>query len=267
MAAEFSLSRRDVNVLELIKDPESDPSLTVLVDTTLPKDPHIRDHATYDKIAKEERDIILSIQKLEGQHTSQIPTPESEPCITQGYRDVVARFGALVDRHPSYASARNNRAQALRRLCGDSVLVRGAPQLPQALLRDLDDAERLEMVQMLLSDLDRVILLLTPAGRSPKMSPQASRTLSQAHTQRGAIYLMTSKIMVLGSVSLPPGRHEAKWTKLDFEENASKDFAMGGRYGNEIAKNLAVSTNPTAKLCGEMVREAMRKEYGPDYAR
>lgn len=267
MAAEFSLSRRDVNVLELIKDPESDPSLTVLVDTTLPKDPHIRDHATYDKIAKEERDIILSIQKLEGQHTSQIPTPESEPCITQGYRDVVARFGALVDRHPSYASARNNRAQALRRLCGDSVLVRGAPQLPQALLRDLDDPERLEMVQMLLSDLDRAILLLTPAGRSPKMSPQASRTLSQAHTQRGAIYLMTSKIMVLGSVSLPPGRHEAKWTKLDFEENASKDFAMGGRYGNEIAKNLAVSTNPTAKLCGEMVREAMRKEYGPDYAR
>jgi hypothetical protein len=36
---------------------------------------------------------------------------------------------------------------------------------------------------------------------------------------------------------------------------------MGGRYGNEIAKALAVSTNPTAKLCGEMVREAMRKEY------
>jgi hypothetical protein len=36
---------------------------------------------------------------------------------------------------------------------------------------------------------------------------------------------------------------------------------MGGRYGNEIAKALAVSANPTAKLCGEMVREAMRKEY------
>lgn len=37
---------------------------------------------------------------------------------------------------------------------------------------------------------------------------------------------------------------------------------MGGRYGNEIAKALAVRANPTAKLCGEMVREAMRKEYG-----
>jgi hypothetical protein len=266
MAAKFSLSRRDVNVLEMIKDPESDPSLTVFVDTTLPKDPHIRDHATYDKVAEEERDIIQSIQKLESPQTSQNPTPESEQSITEGYRNSVARLGRLVDRHPSYASARNNRAQALRRLCGDSVLVQGAPQLPQALLRNLDDAERLEMAQMLLSDLDRAILLLTPAGRFPTLSPQASRTLSQAHTQRAAIYLKTSKLMVLGSVSLPPGRHEVEWTKLDFEENASKDFAMGGRYGNEIAKNLAVSTNPTAKLCGEMVREAMRKEYGPDYA-
>ena len=44
------------------------------------------------------------------------------------------------------------------------------------------------------------------------------------------------------------------------------DFAMGGRYGNEIAKGLAVSTNPTAKLCGQMVREAMKKEYGPGFA-
>ena len=49
---------------------------------------------------------------------------------------------------------------------------------------------------------------------------------------------------------------------VEFEEHASRDFVMGGRYGNEIARALAVSANPTAKLCGEMVREAMRKEYG-----
>jgi len=54
---------------------------------------------------------------------------------------------------------------------------------------------------------------------------------------------------------------EAQWTAVDFEENASRDFMMGGKFGNEIAKALAVSTNPTAKLCGDMVREAMRKEY------
>ena len=54
---------------------------------------------------------------------------------------------------------------------------------------------------------------------------------------------------------------EAQWKTIEFEEHASRDFMMGGRYGNEIAKALAVSANPTAKLCGEMVREAMRKEY------
>ena len=36
---------------------------------------------------------------------------------------------------------------------------------------------------------------------------------------------------------------------------------MAGRYGDEMGKGLAVSTNPTAKLCGEMVKEAMRKEF------
>ena len=54
---------------------------------------------------------------------------------------------------------------------------------------------------------------------------------------------------------------EAHWKAIEFEEHASRDFMLGGRYGNEIAKALAVSANPTAKLCGEMVREAMRKEY------
>lgn len=60
-------------------------------------------------------------------------------------------------------------------------------------------------------------------------------------------------------------RKETTWQKLDFEEAASRDFALGGRYGNDIAKGLAVSTNPTAKLCGQMVREAMKKEYGPAF--
>ena len=59
--------------------------------------------------------------------------------------------------------------------------------------------------------------------------------------------------------------NEAGWTKTDFEDAASREFALGGRYGNEIAKGLAVSTNPTAKLCGQMVREAMKNEYGPSF--
>lgn len=37
---------------------------------------------------------------------------------------------------------------------------------------------------------------------------------------------------------------------------------LGGRYGNEVAKALAVSSNPTAKLCGDIMRTALREEYG-----
>lgn len=68
-----------------------------------------------------------------------------------------------------------------------------------------------------------------------------------------------------GELEVDWNRREASWKKLDFEEAASSDFAVGGRFGNEVAKGLAVSTNPTAKLCGQMVQEAMKKEYGPAF--
>ncbi|KAJ4306902.1 hypothetical protein N0V88_000274 [Collariella sp. IMI 366227] len=255
-----NLSRRDINVLEKIKDPESDPSLMVQVDASLPKDPHVSDPEEYQKISQQERDIIMSIQKLEMQQR----TPGTD--IAAEYCNCVSRLGQLIQDHPEYASARNNRAQALRRLYGDSMLVADAPPNPQALLQQIDDAGRLEATGMVLGDLDRAITLLTPKVAYSRLSPQHARTLSNAHTQRAAIYLMTSKLLGPKSVSVDAERPEAKWAKLDFEERASRDFAMGGRYGNEIAKGLAVSTNPTAKLCGQMVREAMKKEYGPGLA-
>ena len=54
------------------------------------------------------------------------------------------------------------------------------------------------------------------------------------------------------------------WTVVEFAEAASRDFWMGGRYGNEVARGLAVHANPTAKLCGQMVKEAMRREFEPE---
>lgn len=264
--AYLELSRRDINVLEKIKDPESDPSLAIQVDPTLPKDPYISDPEEYQKISQQERDIIMSIQTLELQQAKQRSSGAENIDFVGGYRKCVARLGDVVENHPRYASARNNRAQALRRLYGESMLVADAPRNPQALLQQVDDAERIEAAKTVLGDLDRAISLLTPTVMYSRLSPQVARTLSNAHTQRAAIYLMTSKLLVSKSVSMDAERPEAQWTKLEFEERASRDFAMGGRYGNEIAKGLAVSTNPTAKLCGQMVREAMKKEYGPDYA-
>ncbi|KAI1460802.1 hypothetical protein F4805DRAFT_454247 [Annulohypoxylon moriforme] len=263
MAAASSLSRHDFNVLEKIKDPESNPLTAVIVDSTLPKDPNITDTSVYDRVSKKERDIVLAMQQLEMQLAGLRPASTTEPI--EEYRQCVSRLGELISEYPDYASARNNRAQALRRLYGDTMLLTGVHN-PNRLLRDLDGAETSQVATLALSDLDKAITLLTPKSLFASISPQAGKTLSMAHTQRAAIYHMTAKSFQPGHVPSVPERKEAEWTKIEFEEAASRDFALGGRYGNEIAKGLAVSTNPTAKLCGQMVREAMKKEYGPAYA-
>ncbi|KAK3951851.1 hypothetical protein QBC32DRAFT_154299 [Pseudoneurospora amorphoporcata] len=265
--AYVSLSTRDLNVLEKIQDPEYDPARMVQVDTSLPKDPNFKDQAVYEKVAQLEREIILSIQQLEIANAKSAAQGVTDVEGTiQGYHNCVFQLGGLIQEYPEYASVRNNRAQAIRRLVGDSMLISGSQQLPQALVRDIDDAGRLQMAETALSDLDRAISLLTPTTPQTKVSQNVARTLSNAHTQRAAIYHMTSKLMESNTLAVPQGRREGSWSKLDFEENASRDFAMGGRYGSEIAKALAVSTNPTAKLCGQMVREALKKEYGPAYS-
>ncbi|KAK3683478.1 hypothetical protein B0T22DRAFT_483333 [Podospora appendiculata] len=264
--AYISLSKRDINVLEKIRDPDSDPSSAVQIDPSLPKDPNILNQHVFETVSREERSIILSIQEIEVRSCGPGSRETAGVDMVAEYRKCVSQLGHLIQEHPKYASARNNRAQAIRRLCGDSMLVAGAQQPPQALLQDITDGERQEMASTALSDLDTAISLLTPTKLNTRLSPQTAKTLSMAHTQRAAIYHMTSKLIGSSPLSVGAGRREASWTKLEFEENASRDFAMGGRYGNEIAKALAVSTNPTAKLCGQMVREAMKKEYGPDYA-
>ncbi|KAG6360309.1 hypothetical protein INS49_011366 [Diaporthe citri] len=263
--ASVSLSTRDLNILEKIQDPEFDPSQVVQVDETLPKDPHITDVTEYERIATEERRLILTVQQAEIQLAG--PGPKTGLDFLKTYEECVAGLSELVSTNPSYASARNNRAQATRRLHGDGMLVSGLEPSDSPLVVDCDSDERRSAARRTLWDLDTCISLLTPSGSYPRLSRQAARTLSSAHTQRAAIYHQTSKMLAKGGVlNVDQERAEAGWEKIDFEEAASRDFALGGRYGNEVAKGLAVSTNPTAKLCGQMVREAMKKEYGPAFS-
>lgn len=237
----------------------------VQVDETLPKDPHIRDVTVYERIATEERRLILTVQQAEIQLAGPGLKTGLDPLKT--YEECVAGLSELVSINPSYASAKNNRAQATRRLHGDGMLVSGLEPSDNPLIVDSDSEARRSAARRTLSDLDTCISLLTPGGAYPRLSRQAAKTLSSAHTQRAAIYHQTSKMLAKGGVlNVDQERAEAGWEKIDFEEAASRDFALGGRYGNEVAKGLAVSTNPTAKLCGQMVREAMKKEYGPAFS-
>ncbi|KAI0402388.1 hypothetical protein F4802DRAFT_374989 [Xylaria palmicola] len=261
--AQGQLSRRDLNVLEKIKDPEADPTTAVMVDPSLPKDPNVTDTSVYERVSQKERDIVLVIQQLEMELAGLRPSTSADP--TNNYRQCVEDLGQLISENPRYASARNNRAQALRRLYGDTMILPSQPD-SKALIHNADGGEIAQAALTVLSDLDEAITLLTPKSLFAPISPVTGKTLSQAHTQRAAIYYVTSKLVRSGVTISLCGRKEEKWTKFDFESAASRDFALGGRYGNEIAKGLAVSTNPTAKLCGQIVREAMKKEYGPAFA-
>lgn len=262
-----TLTQHDLSILEKIKDPESGPSAPLLIDSTLPRDPNVTDQETYLNISQIERSIIAAIQAVELQIAGQKPQSSDEPPSSQ-YLDCVTRLDALIEDYPNYASARNNRAQALRRMYGDGLLVTNPspPSLPglnNALDPSPTETTLLSAATSILTDLSTAISLLTPSTPFAALSPQSAKTLSQAYTQRGALYYLTAKALAVNGAELrvAESRREKGWRTVHFEENASADFMVGGRYGNEIAKALAVAANPTAKLCGDMVREAMRKEY------
>jgi hypothetical protein len=258
-----SLTQHDISILEKIKDPESGSSAPLLIDSNLPRDPQITDPATYQTITQKELEIISSIQEIELQIAGLKPSVSLSPL--SDYLACIKSLDNLIDEYPKYASARNNRAQALRRIYGDGMLVKfsGASKEAQLLDPSASNSSLISASKIVLEDLTTAILLLTPVTPFAAFSAQAAKTLSQAYTQRGAIYHLTAKRLSSKGADLriDESMREANWKIVDFEENASRDFMMGGRYGNEIAKALAVSTNPTAKLCGEMVREGMRKEY------
>jgi hypothetical protein len=268
MASPPPLTQHDLSILDKIKDPESGPAPRLVIEESLPRDPHVTDPTQYDQVTARERAIISSIQALELQIAGWRPASSPVPVLSQ-YLDCVKSLDALIDEYPDYASARNNRAQALRMIYGDSMLVRtpgheeALPDEPPVLDPTATDATLISASRTILTDLSTAITLLTPPTPFSPLSPLAARTLAQAHTQRGGLYHLTAKRLALAGSALriDGSRREAAWCVVQFEENASRDFQMGGRFGNEVAKAMAVSANPTAKLCGEMVKEAMRKEY------
>ncbi|KAI8296995.1 Tetratricopeptide repeat protein 36 [Colletotrichum sp. SAR11_59] len=220
------LSQHDVNVLDKIKDPESDPSANILLDPSLPRDPQITDTSVYERVIQKEREIVLSMQQLELQMAGLRPKTAIEP--VQEYRALLSKLEGFISEYPNYASARNNRVQALRRLYGDTLLLAEAPATSQRLVEHPDVAEMSLQAKVALEDIERSIVLLTPGTIYGAMSPQAAKTLSLAYTQRAAIYHMTAKLVPRFKVRVDEERRESNWSKLEFEEAASRDFALGG---------------------------------------
>jgi len=172
----------------------------------------------------------------------------NSPSPSQGdVESVIGQFTDIIIANPSYASAYNNRAQSYRLLANSET--------DSSILRNI------------LCDLETAIALTTSSSSLSPVSAHDARVLSSAHTHRGYLFLRASTspsfLNLLVSLHLPLLANTI--TSAQFEELASTDFAIAGRYGNKTARDLAVKTNPYAKLCGQIVREALQREIKTYY--
>ncbi|KAF3926934.1 hypothetical protein ABW20_dc0106671 [Dactylellina cionopaga] len=240
MAPAHLLSTHDSTVLEQIFDPESAPTPSpVTIDHSLPTFPHIK---TYSALTSLRSTEILAIRAAEAGDTSK----------------ALSLLSSAIDSTPSYCSAYNNRAQVYRMVVS---------------LQDVSSMDNLfspnqgtrDKVLSAYKDLSAAITLASPRTPTEPISPQTAKMLANAHTQRATILHTTSKYFSdrPANMKLPKDLEYLGSTDVGaWEEAASKDFFWGGRYGNELAKAMAVHTNPYAKLCGSIVKEAMKKEMG-----
>ncbi|KAK6353121.1 hypothetical protein TWF696_005111 [Orbilia brochopaga] len=244
MAPARILSTHDSTVLEQIFDPESAPTPSpVTIDQGLQAFPNISHRALTSLRSSE----ILAIRAAEAGDIAK----------------ALAILSQSITSSPSYCSAYNNRAQVRRMavaIAADDIANN------DNLFATSPDTRR--EIAAAYADLSAAISLASPQTPTAPISPQTAKLLANAHTQRATILHTSSKHLAAGAPlprELPEelahlGSDVAAW-----EEAASRDFFWGGRYGNELAKAMAVHTNPYAKLCGSIVKEAMKKEIGEAY--
>ena len=241
-----TLSAHDSQVLSSIINPEAIPN-TNPIDPSLPP---LLDIPSALLTTLQDREVSI-LRPLNG------PSPSPSDL-----ESAIASLTSLIMEHPNYASAYNNRAQAIRMLLGDDLKSEGIAQ------------------STLWIDLSKAIELAAPSSSHSAVSPLQAKILASAYTHRGYLTWQLPKSMDPPQLSNPqpnpiqlkdqeasllPPELQGK-SKERLEGIASRDFEMGGRYGNETAREMATRTNPYAKLCGNIVKEAMRGEMGVEGA-
>ncbi|EEH09489.1 conserved hypothetical protein [Histoplasma capsulatum G186AR] len=282
------LSSNDSAVLQALFDAEASPrnaSAGIHVDPSLPQQLPGISPTELSALQALERAAIIPLQA----------DTEAEQI-----RDAVAKLTAIIETNKGYASAYVNRAQAARMLAerknrdrnqnpqGNGRRVNDGSRDNEAAdpYQEAEDDDDQELANMIFSDLSTAITLLTPSPVSnsssasssapsqqsqhqpTSLSPLHARIIANAHTHRAYILYRASRALSTSTTS-PPNtatapltlpRHLQHKSAQQLEEMASMDFQLGGRYGNDIARQLAIKTNPYAKMCGAIVKEAMRKE-------
>ncbi|THW51218.1 hypothetical protein D6D21_01583 [Aureobasidium pullulans] len=226
-----ALTTRDSIVLKSLFDPEASATHTTKHASSQTSLPGMAEHQ-FTIYRSTELQIISQLQ-------------EKSPA-TGTAQDTIDELSSLIKESPGYASAYINRAQARRLL------------VP---LDGLFTPDYAEASEQLLKDLQQGIQLAEPKSSDQEPSTHQTTVLAAAHTHRGFLLLKIADIIRNGEQVHGVNEAVKSASAETIEEQASRDFAAGGQYGNKEAREMAVRTNPYAKMCGAIVKEALKKEH------
>lgn len=225
-----ALSANDARILNALFDPETLPSSVAkskdacIIDTTLPSHPSIP---------------ASQLSTLEEQQNDIVRRTSSESSLDT-IRTGIEELNGIIALQPTYPSAFVNRAM-LQRIEIEATL----PSDSHIFAAQESD------VESLFTDLARAIHLSLPTSSpAAPVSEYQARILRTAYSHRAFLYLKASET----------GTELHGLGKSELEELASGDFAAAARYGDQAAREMSVRTNPYAKMCGAIVKNALREE-------
>jgi hypothetical protein len=233
-----SLSANDARILNALFDPETLPSsVAQQKDTSSSIDPSLPAHPSIPTSQ------LTSLERQQSEIIGRISSTSSTAEIDAA----IAELNSVIAQWPSYAGAWANRAM-LRRMKLEATLSPGKNIFTTSISPSESD------VEAVFTDLAQAILLSSPSTSSSTaaVSPHAAKVLRTAYSHRAYLYLKA----VESEVRLH------RMTRSELEESASKDFAVAAKYGDEVAREMSVRTNPYKKMCGVIVRDALREEMG-----
>ena len=186
--------------------------------------------------------ISSALQSIKRAEATAIAPLAKGDSSTETIRKAIDDLDSIIREHEDYASAYNNRAQAQRLLLGDDLTKEGT----NGIWEDL-----------------KICITLSKNVESQR----DEKLLGAAYTQRGVLLLATAKSLKSSdSTSLRDNLPQdlkhlgGEASAEEMEHEAENNFKTGAGYGDEAAKMMVVHLNPMRKLCGQMVREALRRD-------
>ncbi|KAF2280505.1 uncharacterized protein EI97DRAFT_430213 [Westerdykella ornata] len=249
-----SLTPNDARILTALFDPETLPSNISTSKSPSTIDPSLPAHPS---IPSERLNALEARQNELVKRTANASGEEAEKIL----EEVEYELHAIIKEEAEYPSAYLNRAM-LRRMRLENAMNCSTPTSPSETASEKASPPTQSIftyhpeshIEPIFADLSKAITLSTPSPSTSPASTYQARILRTAHSHRAYLYLKASES---GNGKLFKGR-----SKTDLEELASRDFSQAAKYGDEVAREMSVRTNPYAKMCGAIVRNALREERG-----